>query len=678
MDQIGIFVRDLVLAGAATLKDASVPGFVVLVLLAFCAVALVALWRDMRGRAAILRRLSDKVAEVDKGRFAETGFEDVSAWVHDGLKGRSRDLESLREAWEEFGETLFVDDRHEADIRRNTVRPAEFFNLEDLGYGPGFYRILPGIFVSVGLALTFLGLIGALQEMSEGGEINTEVMLALLGIASAKFIMSLTGLACSIALTLALRVSVGGVDKQLHHLVRRLERRLDFVSLESLALEQLKVQREAQEANKKLAYEMVAELGRPLREELPQAISASINENMRPILDQISRQGTDSMSTMAEDLSRQVTEGMGGALADASARMAEAGDRIAQLADRMDGSSGRMGAEMESAVARVAEAVDALRSAMSDTARETGGAFAQGAEQLLAAMNTTLEGIRDNTGESARAMSAAAEEMTRSARTMKEEMEDAARAGSEAARGRMEATGAEVGEAISQAGVSLAGTYEAAAGRIAELSRSLSEQTGQDLLAPLKEIEGQLRGMVTTLEDGSRRMQGFATAVGEGAQAGAAAADSFRSASGELVAAAAPIRGAGERFEGAARSLEASVTSASTAVTRSSEEVAKSAERTLETAGAVLGDEHRSIAAVVASIESLVGAMKGQGDRIDDIDAKLGHAFEVYASSTEQSMQSIRSSVTEMTEELNGALGALRAIVDSLQDFEPQQRRARY
>ena len=28
--------------------------------------------------------------------------------------------------------------------------------------------------------------------------------------------------------------------------------------------------------------------------------------------------------------------------------------------------------------------------------------------------------------------------------------------------------------------------------------------------------------------------------------------------------------------------------------------------------------------------------------------------------------------------ELNGALGALRAIVDSLQDFEPRQRRASY
>ena len=81
-----------------------------------------------------------------------------------------------------------------------------------------------------------------------------------------------------------------------------------------------------------------------------------------------------------------------------------------------------------------------------------------------------------------------------------------------------------------------------------------------------------------------------------------------------------------------ARSLEASVASAATAVTRSSEEVAKSAERTLETASAVLGDEQRSIASVVASIESLVGAMKGQGDRIDDIDQKLGHAFDVYAS----------------------------------------------
>lgn len=673
MEQTGIFIRDLILGFAALLKDPSVPGLVVLFLFGLCALAICGLWLDMQARAIALRHFSAKVETVDKADFAGTQFDEFSGWINEGLKGSKRAADPLREAWDEFVETMVIDERDGKAFRRNTVRPTQFFNIEDLGYGPGFYRILPGIFVSLGLALTFLGLIGALSEMAAAGEINDATMLDLIRIASAKFIMSLSGLACSIILTLALRFLVGRVEKKLHRLVRELEKRVQFVSLEGIAMAQLRVLTGAEAANKKIALEMVADLGRPLREQLPQAISASINESLKPILDQVSRQGTDSMSNMASDLSKQVTDGMGEALNAASASMAQAGDRIAKLADRMDGSSGRMGVEMESAVARMAKAVDNLSDAMTKTATDTGGVFAQGAEQILAAMNDTLKGIRENTGEGARAMSAAAEEMTKAARTMKEEMEGAARAGSEAARGRMETAGEEVGSAIAGAGKSLAGTYEEAAGRIAELAKSLSDQTGQDLLAPLKDIEGRLKGMVTTLDDGVRKMQGFASAVGEGAQAGTAAADSFRSASKDLVNAVAPIRGTVERIETSTRSLNESVTTASATVIRSSQQVALAAKDTLEAAGKTIGDEQRSIAAVVGSIETLVREMKGQGDRIDDIDRKLGHAFELYTDKTASSMQSIRTHVTEMAEELNAALDALRAIVDSLQAFEPQQ-----
>lgn len=672
MEQVGVFVKDLILSLASLLKEESTPGIVSLFLFVSCAVAISMMVRDMWSRRRVLNAVSQKVTSLDKANFATGGFDEVTDWINTGLKGAKSARDPLQEAWEEFEETLAVDDRFERPTRRNTVRPSFFFNTEDLGYGPGFYKSLPGLFVSVGLALTFLGLIAVLQGMQT---INDETMLVLLDLASAKFIMSLSGLACSIIITIVLKYQVGGVDRDIHRLVRLLERRFDFVSLETLSFEQLRVQREAHVANQKLATELVADLGRPLREELPQAISNSIRENMAPVLEKLSQQGADSVSSMASDLSRQITEGMGDSLAAASASMAQAGDRIAQLADRMDNSSGRMGSEMEGAVARVAQAVDDLRSAMSATADQTGGAFTQGAEQLLAVMNQTLEGIRSNTGESARAMSAAAEEMTAAARTMKDEMEGAAKAGSEAARGHMEAAGNEVGAAITSAGASVAGTYEAAAARIADLARSLSDQTGQDLIAPLKDIEGQLKGMVTTLEDGVRRMQGFASAVGEGAQAGNAAADTFRTAARDLVEASAPMRATVEQMDRSTRSLGESVDQASKAVIMSSEEVARSAARTLEAAGETIGGEQRAIATVVTAIEGLVRQMKGQGDRIDDIDEKLGGAFELYARSTENSMQSIRTHVQDMASELNAALDSLRAIVDSLQQFEPQQQR---
>lgn len=80
------------------------------------------------------------------------------------------------------------------------MRPSQFFNLEDLHFGGGLSRVLPGLFVTVGLFLTFLGLFSALHAMNTAEGVSEEAMTNLLTVASAKFIMSLTGLACSIML----------------------------------------------------------------------------------------------------------------------------------------------------------------------------------------------------------------------------------------------------------------------------------------------------------------------------------------------------------------------------------------------------------------------------------------------------------------------------------------------
>jgi hypothetical protein len=129
-------------------------------------------------------------------------------------------------------------------------------------------------FVSIGLLLTFLGLIAALTAIG-GDEINDDSLRGLLNAASAKFIMSLTGLACSIFLTFLFRLRADAVDRQVRRLGHALEKRLRFQSLEEIAANQLHVMRQQDDALRRLATEMVAELARPLREELPAAIGTS-------------------------------------------------------------------------------------------------------------------------------------------------------------------------------------------------------------------------------------------------------------------------------------------------------------------------------------------------------------------------------------------------------------------
>lgn len=146
----------------------------------------------------------------------------------------------MAEAWKEYRETHIVDDQDGKLVVRNAVRPSQFFNLDDLHFTQGFWRIVPGLFVTIGLSLTFLGLISALNSMStsldDGGSAALE---GLLTIASAKFIMSLTGLCCSIVFTIGLRSGTSQLEKTVHSLNSLIEKRLTFISLEDLSIRQL-------------------------------------------------------------------------------------------------------------------------------------------------------------------------------------------------------------------------------------------------------------------------------------------------------------------------------------------------------------------------------------------------------------------------------------------------------
>lgn len=668
----GSQIKDLVLFVATLLRDEGAPGIVVL-LLGLSALLVYASARIAFYRRTMAVRRFRKTIEALADQSLIDRREDIGYSLSENAKSAAE--RSLAEAWSEFGETLVVDDRYDTPVLRNTVRPSAFFNVEDLHFGAGFYRIVPGLFVSIGLALTFLGLIAALQQMS-GDKIDDAAMASLLRIASAKFIMSLTGLVCSILLTVSLRNMTGQLDGELHRFCRSLESRMEFASLERIGLDQLKAMEEDRDHHRRLTAELIAEIGGPLKTELPQAISASISTAMQPILDKVSQQGTESISTMAADLSQQVTSGVGNALAQASEHLALAGDKISQLADRMDQSSGRMGSEMETAVARIAQSVDDLRTAMASTAQATSGAFTQGADQLLAAMNTTLENIRDNTGEGARAISSAAADMRDAATAMRSEMENAARNGADAARARMEQAGDEAGDAISAAGRSMLDAFGKAGSDIAEMTRELTAKAGRDMIAPIGAVADQLEDMVNALSGSADEMRRLVDALRDGARAGADAAGTFRGASEALVAAAAPVRVTSERIEGALRQMADGTRDAVATVTQSARATAETAAQTLAAAQATIAAERQGVEATLAGVTSMLERLRGQGDRMDTIDEKLGRAFDLYTSQTEAAMQAVRTHVQTMAGELNAALSTLQTILDGLQEFQPQQRRS--
>ncbi|MEY9583339.1 hypothetical protein [Sinorhizobium fredii] len=673
--EIGSAVVASILGAANYLvKDAAAPGIVALGIVALLVIFTAAFSLEVSQRRKAVQWLKRQIENSSSGADFSRDIDALSASINEGSTNKYR--RQLAAAWAKYKETLVPHEEDGKVILRNAVRPSMFLNPDDLGFGVGFWRIVPGLFVSGGLFLTFLGLIAALSTMAQGAEIDSGVMRQLLSVASAKFIMSLTGLFCSIVFTILLRSIYGRLEQSIHELCAAVEQRLTYISLEALATEQLKATKEQREHFRLIGMELVAEIGRPLREELPAAIQSSIAGAMAPIVERVGKLGAEGVGDMVSGISDKLTDSIGIALTEASQKISDAGERLGLLADRLDQSSGRIGSEMEGVTERVAQAVEDLRSAITSTAEVTGGTFNEGAEKLLAVMNQTLEGIRDNTGEGARAMSAAAEDMRQAAASFKQEIETAARTGTEAAHERMKLASQQVSSAIGDAGKDVANVFSRTSAEIARVAEEVSEKAGAGLLAPLAEIGSRLEGLVKQLNEGTTDMRRMADGVKAGAEASEKAASTFIGAAGTLVAAATPVKAVVDRMEGSIRQLTDSTQHAASTVSRSAEATAESAASALAAAKEILQAEAKSIENALGGVSLMLERLKGQGDRLDEMDGKLGQAFDLYTENVEKAVQGMFGHVRDLQDRLNPALDTMREIVEQAEQFAPQSRRA--
>jgi len=663
--------------GSSYLTEDYAPGLVSIGILIVLFVSCVLVGISARDKLNALKWLEEQVrTAVNEAEF-HARVNRISQEAK-RLPARRKAYAYITGAWDEFRATLIEDKTESQPVLRNSVRPSSFFNLDDLHYGPGFSRYMPGLFVTVGLFLTFLGLIAALRQITGLSDASPEAMRAsldgLLGAASAKFIMSLTGLLASIVFTIILRISAGQVEKRIHTLCAALEKRLSFISLEEAAMEQLKIARSQKDEFQKIGTEMVAELSRPLREEIPQAISGAISTAMAPLLDKVGKAGTDGVGQMVTDLSSRFSQDVGRALSDASAQLSAAGDKIASLSDRMDQSTGQMGQEMEASVGKLAQAAEDLSLRLATAAEQTDGTLNAGAEKLLGIMNETLESIRRNTAEGANTLKAAATDMRASAGSFRQELDAAVASGSDAVRSRMQAAGTEAEGKIQEAGRGMADVITRSGQDLLSASGAFREKIHADLVDPINEVVEQFDKMAHQLKDGSREIATAAGHINSINEATRSAAETLMNASTDLRAAAGPVQASVERIETATTGLARSTTEAAETVVMSSRETAANAARVLETVVATLGAEREMIEASLTKMKEALDRIERQRQQIDDMDDKLGAAFDQFTTHVQTGLDTFAEHVRKINRELAPALDTMREIVDQAEKFLPEQR----
>lgn len=325
-------VQDFILWLAQRIADDGWPGIISLM---FCAALVVLIWRTVtltRHRVGILLRAAKLITETgNEAGLQRAQLDDIQAKLK---AGKGRDHRNLAHAVKEYQETLLEPALPGEASLRNSVRPAAFLNLEDLHFGLSGLRMVPGLFVSAGLLCTFLGLIAALAatqlSLDVGGGDQKQIIEALkhlLGVASAKFTMSLTGLFCSIVFTLVMRSCVTALERAVGRLVFEFERRIDFVSLEGLADQQLAAIKAQTAQQERLNLHLIAELSKPL--------------------ERMAQTGTEAVGGMVSELGKNLTSSVGQSL-----------ERIAERIDGAAESVGKLTQSLDEAAARFREVLD--------------------------------------------------------------------------------------------------------------------------------------------------------------------------------------------------------------------------------------------------------------------------------------------------------------------------------
>jgi ABC-type transporter Mla subunit MlaD len=654
-EQVGLFLKNgiISIAESLTLSD-SRPGQIAGMILVVTIILGVLYYLRTRRQLYAVELLDQTVrVSADIESFADGHSDFIYKLERDFRKKGPQ--EKVWEAFDEFNETIVHDDVDGTLKLRNSIRPASFLNVDDLGFGPGIFRILPNTLVSTGLLLTFLGLVAALHQFSQSMNAGTggmdQAMQDFMQIASAKFVMSLVGLFCSILFTFLLRTRQNTIDTALHRLCTGIERRLVFVSLEDIGFRQLRAATEQREHLREIGMGMVAELQKPLKA-LPEQITSAIADKMDPIFDRVSSMGTSSMEGFVGDLSQQLSHTVGNALTRASESLGEATDRIGAMVDRMSSTNTQAGDGLRDALDQIARAMGDMRTEVAASGRTASEAMNEGADRLLSVMNDTLEGIRDT-------LARASEES------------------SNAARERMAQSSAEAGQAIEGAGKSLLDSFHQTSLDIAKVGTDMGGVIGEELLDRLNTISTRLETMGEAVQRGATSAQSAAQGMNTGADAIHGASDGFRTASQSLTAAADPIRASHERIETTLRRVGDLVETVSKTLMQNSASVAENAAHVLDTAQTALGNEREGIRRSLEATHAAMSQLSSEAEKLDQIDEMLGRALTQYDSQLEAALGSAQDHIIEMRDTLAPGLDTLKSVVEQAEAFLPAQTRGR-
>lgn len=667
---LGLIVTEAILGLSRLLVHPTAPGWTALVLVAtLCFLVMsfaVSVWLQLRS----LKRFNSAARAVSQsGRFPS----DTSA-LDSFVEKKAADTHGKRVSatWIAHRQTMLTHEGEDAAVLLATVRPSTFWNSEDLGMDQGMWKIVPGTFVSVGLFLTFLGLVAALTQtetlLGSAGDAQ-EGLRQLLKTASAKFIMSLTGLACSIVFGLVLRIGTRVVDQRISQICSLLEKRVPLVSLAAITHEQLvlsydthntavqaveRLSLDVQCAFEKLPAAMV-EAQRQSQATQFSDLGHTITDALSPVLEELRNQGSKEGDSLSKQLGQQLVAEVSGSLQQAGSGLAEATDRMSDLLEQIRVQSAQRSDDINGVAGRMSSFAHDLHQASAATAVKMEETLSTGIQQLLTAMNNSLDRISQNTSVGARELSAAATELGIAAGQLKREFAQISAEFGKIIEGDLKRLSSEATFAMDDTIVRIEQQFAELLGQTAKTSRSMNDTLNDGILERFEAISGNLDALNRQLVVSTREFVNLNDNLRAGAKDFCDATYVFQQAS-------RPVLEASERQERILLKLHEAVGNLQV----SSATGAKIAEKGL-----------MAVSNAAEAVGTVTEDFARQAKRLDQMDATLGRAFEAYATNIESGLDMLKTYVADISSEIAPAIERMHEVVVHAEQFVSTSKHAR-
>ena len=352
------------------------------------AIVVIALFIGIR----FARAIGPQIRQVEQAceKLEETeGEEGFAADFHE-IDEALRANPTMEHAWHEFSETLiFPKPEDETEKVRNTQKASAYFNRGSLlgGLNLRFYNALPNLLTGSGIMFTFIGLVVGIG-LAGGGLASDDIdqqrqaLQQLLGGAALAFVTSIVGLFTSMAFSWYEKHHVHRFDRLCARLTRALDARLERVTPEYLAQENLTLTRQQTRA--------MESFGDKLAFQIAQAVDEKVTQPMGPWMERLT-EAVEGLRSDRESSNEAVLEKMVGQFQESLT--GAAGTEMEQLGQTLNELNQGLQNQIETADKRFRENEEASARAMQEMQEVFNGGIAQ-LRETIDGFSRTLDSVK--------------------------------------------------------------------------------------------------------------------------------------------------------------------------------------------------------------------------------------------------------------------------------------------